>query len=245
MTMIRDRFLAAPRKAITLLGMSGVGKTYLSAQLESFGWTRYSCDYEIGTRYLQTGLENPDDIGALSKFIGQLGNPALGGLPLAEFTRRQNLYYNAECAALAGLSGVLENAAGSVVHDSTGSLCEITDTDLIARLGAQTVFVYLKATAEEERAVLERARTHPKPLFFPPALFAGWVEDYLAQEGLKTSEEIVPDEFSRWVFPKLFESRLPKYQALADRYGVTVSTAQMQNIQNEADFVARVAEAFA
>ena len=42
-------------KVITLMGMSGVGKTYLSTMLDREGWHHYSCDYEIGTKYL--GIE--------------------------------------------------------------------------------------------------------------------------------------------------------------------------------------------
>jgi len=39
--------------AITLLGMSGVGKTHLSTELRnSANWFHYSADYRIGTRYL-------------------------------------------------------------------------------------------------------------------------------------------------------------------------------------------------
>ena len=39
--------------AITLLGMSGIGKTILSTELRSSdNWFHYSADYRIGTRYL-------------------------------------------------------------------------------------------------------------------------------------------------------------------------------------------------
>ncbi len=238
--MRRAECVNAPRRAMTLLGMSGVGKTYISAMLERDGWARVSCDYEIGTKYLKTGLQNPDDIGALAEFIGKLGNPAGGGLPMAEFQNRQRLYYEAECRAVAGALDTLAVTQGDFVHDSTGSLCEIRDEDLMARLGAQTVFVYLKASPEEERAVLERAHMHPKPLFFPPDLLQGWLVEYLSQEGLSRPEEIEPDEFSRWVFPRLFSARLPKYQALADRYGVTVSTQALRGVSSAEDFWERV-----
>ena len=47
-----EAFRALPH-AITLLGMSGVGKTLLSTGLRlNAGWFHYSADYRIGTRYL-------------------------------------------------------------------------------------------------------------------------------------------------------------------------------------------------
>ena len=45
-------FRAWESKRITLLGMSGVGKTYLSTLLRRHNWFHYSVDYRIGTRYL-------------------------------------------------------------------------------------------------------------------------------------------------------------------------------------------------
>ncbi len=47
-----DNFAQLPH-AITLLGMSGVGKTVLSTSLRrTANWYHYSADYRIGTRYL-------------------------------------------------------------------------------------------------------------------------------------------------------------------------------------------------
>ena len=47
-----DEFATLPH-AISLLGMSGVGKTMLSKNLRSNdNWFHYSADYRIGTRYL-------------------------------------------------------------------------------------------------------------------------------------------------------------------------------------------------
>ena len=50
--MNRDEFLRWPHKAITLLGMSGVGKTTLAYKLPKSRWFHYSGDYRIGTKYL-------------------------------------------------------------------------------------------------------------------------------------------------------------------------------------------------
>src|SRR6188472_4448588 len=47
MRMKRAEFLRWPNKAITLLGMSGVGKTTLAYKLPRSKWFHYSGDYRI------------------------------------------------------------------------------------------------------------------------------------------------------------------------------------------------------
>lgn len=245
------QYLQSKNKSLTLIGMSGVGKTYLSGLLENWGWARYSCDYEIGNRYLADQLKahmsSPEDMGALSDFIGKLGNPALGGLPYDEFKKRQKFYYDAECLSVSGVAAAIENAKANgfhnFVHDSTGSLCEIMDDQLHEELGRQTLFVYLKAGEREEKLVLERAKEHPKPLFFPPALFDVWVNEYLKEKNLFSSDMIEPDDFSRDVFPKLFHSRLPKYQRLADLYGVTIPCSAFYEVTTPKGFDEVIAKA--
>ena len=91
--------------------------------------------------------------------------------------------------------------------------------------------------------VLERAKLHPKPLFFPPGKLDEWVAEYLGLKGLSSPDEMDPDDYSRWVFPKLFAARLPKYQWLADRYGVTLESASLHGVTDESDFIGRVAGA--
>ena len=116
------------RKAITLLGMSGVGKTRLACMLRKSHWFHYSGDYRIGTRYLneaildnikKNAMQVPllkklllsdsiridnnisvDNLKAVSTFLGQLGDPEKGGLGLREFKRRQALHHDAEIRAM-------------------------------------------------------------------------------------------------------------------------------------------------
>ena len=116
------------RKAITLLGMSGVGKTRLACLLRNADWFHYSGDYRIGTHYLseamsdnvkQQAMQIPllkklllsdaitidnnisvDNLKAVSTFLGELGDPEKGGLGLREFKRRQNLHREAEISAM-------------------------------------------------------------------------------------------------------------------------------------------------
>ena len=241
-------FLNNRFKRITLIGMSGAGKSYISCMLEKWGWTNYSCDYEIGAKYLKDVLEGAadvtvEDISALSDYLGKLGNPDVGGFPLAKFKERQKAYYDAECDALRAMGDAIAQAQGHFVHDSTGSFCEITDEDLIRKIGEQTLFVYLKTDEKTEQDVLRRAQEYPKPLFFPSAFLDEKIAQFLLENGLHSVEEITPDDFSRWVFPKLFEARKPKYQRLADLYGVTIPSSTFLGLSSSEQFLETVFKA--
>ena len=49
----RQDFINAPDKRVAFIGMSGLGKTYISQALRDTGdWFHYSVDYRIGTRYM-------------------------------------------------------------------------------------------------------------------------------------------------------------------------------------------------
>ena len=230
------RFFDQPIKAITLVGMSGVGKTHFAAKLERWGWRNHSCDYFIGAEKLKLEV-TPQDLSALSAFIGKLGDPKKGGLPLAEFKARQKLYYDAECDSLDAACDLAEDAAQNFVNDASGSLCEIEDEALIARLAERTLFVYIEASEQENARILERARNYPKPLFFPPSRFDAWLAEYMKEKSLVSSDKVEPEDFARWVFPRLFESRLPKYQRLAELYGVTISSKDLHAGESEDGFM--------
>ena len=240
-------FIDAPKKAVTLIGMSGAGKSHISCQMEKWGWSNYSCDYEIGAKYLKDELEgccniSCEDISALSDYLGKLGDPEKGGFLLNKFVERQGAYYDAEVAALGAIAGELSLADGHFIHDSTGSLCEIDYEELMEEVGRHTLFVYLKTGDKEEREVLKRARKYPKPLFFPPEFLSKNLNIYLSEFNLSAVQDIEPDEFARWVFPKLFEARKPKYQRLADLYGVTIPSSEFRRLKSEQEFIEIIAK---
>lgn len=250
MPITLSEFDRIEKKVITLMGMSGVGKTYLSMMLDTQGWFHYSCDLEIGVHYLHDEIEKTlgekntitaDNLSQLSRYVSQLGNPDQGGLSLEEFKRRQNKYYEAECQSLLKLKAVVKDAHrqgySQVINDSTGSLCEIDDDTLLDSVDENSLIVYIKASKEEEKNVLRRAQEYPKPMFFSPERFDSWLENYMADKNIEAIDQIDSDDFGRWVFPLLFENRLPKYQHIADKYGVTIPSDAFKNVKGADDFL--------
>lgn len=131
-------FRDAPRHAVTVFGMAGVGKTRLAAVLRKQQWFHYSADYRIGTRYmgedivdnfkfeamkvpflrelLRTDSIKIDsnitfaNLDPLSTYLGRPGDTAKGGLPLREYQRRQEQHRVAEIQALLDVPRFIERA---------------------------------------------------------------------------------------------------------------------------------------
>jgi hypothetical protein len=266
-----DEFRAWKNKNVTLLGMSGVGKTYLSTLLCGHHWFHYSGDYRIGTRYLdesildlikQQAMQVPflrellrrdwiyirnnikvDDLGPVLSFVGKLGNPELGGVALEEFSRRQAHYRDAEIAAMRDVPEFIRKAQEiygyrHFVNDVGGSLCELDEPSVIDLLVEHTLILYIKVTdQEEEQKLIDRAQSDPKPLYYRPAFLREQLDVYLQENGLGFAAEMDPDAFTRWVFPRLFRSRLPRYEAIAGPHGYTVTSREVAGVRDEADFL--------
>jgi shikimate kinase len=143
MKMSKAEFLDWPNKVITLMGMSGVGKTTLASMLPGEEWFHFSADYRIGTRYLkepildnikQQAMQQPflkdlilsDSISfrsnitfhhlkPVSTFLGKIGNPELGGISIDEFKRRQRLHREAEVQATVDVAEFINKAR--VIYD--------------------------------------------------------------------------------------------------------------------------------
>ena len=268
-----ETFTAWDSKAITLLGMSGVGKTRLACILRNSHWFHYSGDYRIGTRYLgepildntkQQAMQIPflrklllsdsihisnnitvDNLSPLSAFLGKVGNPELGGLGLKEFKRRQELHRVAEIQAMMDVPEFIDKARRiygyrHVINDAGGSLCELSDATVFEILAEHTLMLYIKTTAEDEQALIKRAQTHPKPMYYPEGFLDEQLGMFMQERKLDYVALIDPDEFVRWVFPHLFYARIPKYEALAGEYGYTVTTTEIAAVQNEADFLSLI-----
>ena len=213
-----EQYRVWKHKSITLLGMSGVGKTRLANILRrEGGWFHYSVDYRIGTRYLgEPILDNiklqlmhipllrdllrsdsihvnnnitVDNLTPVSTFLGKLGNPEKGGLSLKEFKHRQLLHRDAELAALRDVPEFIFKARAiygydKFLNDAGGSLCELDDLHLFNTLAEHTLILYVEATREDEKHLIARAESDPKPLYYREEFLDEQLADYLAERDL-------------------------------------------------------------
>lgn len=273
-----EEFRNWQNRRITLLGMSGVGKTRLSNILRRGHWFHYSADYRIGTRYLdepildnikQQAMQIPflrdllrsdsiyirnnitvDNLSPVSSFMGKLGNPERGGLSLSEFKRRQALHHAAEVAAFMDVPEFIHKAQTlygyqHFINDAGGSLCELDDAGVTRVLEENTLLLYIKATEKDEHELIRRAESAPKPLYYREAFLDEQLDIYMKERELAYVALVDPDDFVRWVFPRLFYSRIPRYEAIAERSGYTITTDELATVQEENDFIALVERAIA
>lgn len=278
MKMSPREFLDWQTKRITLLAMSGAGKTTLANKLPKSKWFHYSGDYRIGTKYLEEPiLDNikrqamrvpflrelllsdsiyiankitVDNLAPVSTFLGKLGNPELGGLSLQEFKRRQRLHHQAEIAAMNDVPEFIHKAEDiygykNFINDAGGSVCELDSPEVLENLALNTLIIYIKIPPAMEQIIIERAKTDPKPLYYREAFLDEKLAEFMSLNGYADPNVIPPDEFVTWVFPELFKSRLPRYEAIAEQYGYTVDARDVAEVEDEDDFIRLIADAIA
>ncbi|MCK4840435.1 MAG: ATPase [Methylococcales bacterium] len=278
MKMSSQQFLDWKCKRITLLAMSGAGKTTLANKLPKENWFHYSVDYRIGTKYLgepildnikRQAMDVPflrklllsdsiyihnnitvDNLAPVSSFLGKLGNTQQDGLPLKEFKRRQALHHQAEIAALNDVPDFISKAEDiygykHFLNDAGGSVCELDNIEVLETLAKHTVIIYIKIPDSLEQTIIKRAKTDPKPLYYREQFLDQKLAEFMSINNYTDTELIPPDEFVSWVFPELYKSRLPRYQAIADQYGYTVNANDIAKVSNEHEFIQLIANTIA
>ncbi|NKB62499.1 MAG: ATPase [Gammaproteobacteria bacterium] len=262
-------------KAVTLLGMSGVGKTHLASRLPTNKWFHYSGDYRIGTRYLdepildeikRKAMEHPflrdllcsdsiyirnnitlEHLHPISNYIGKIGNSEMGGLSVEEFKYRQRLFRVAEVNAMRDVSAFMVKAREiygypHFLNDAGGSICGLSESECWGDLSSKTVVLYLRASETMENTLIRRSIECPKPLYYEEKFLDRNLNEYLETNNLKTTEDMVPDEFVQWVFPKVIEYRKSQYESLAERHGHMVEATALFQVREESDFIDLVSE---
>ncbi|TDK47376.1 ATPase [Antarcticimicrobium luteum] len=278
-----DDWRGAARKQVLFFGMSGLGKTHVSNMLRTAGdWFHYSIDYRIGTRYMgeyitdnakAEAMKVPflrdlllsdsiyigsnisfDNLTPVSTYLGKPGDPARGGLPIAEYRRRQEQFRLAEIHALLDTEYFIDRAERlygypHFICDTGGSICEWVDPEnpadpVLSELDKHTLMVWIKGDEAHTRELIHRFDRAPKPMSYQPGFLARAWDQYLKEKGC-AEDQVDPDDFIRWTYAQALAHRQPRYAAMAARWGVTVTADQIAALRDAADFDDLIAGAIA
>ena len=268
-----SHWLGAQHKRVMLFGMSGLGKTHVSSLLRGSGnWFHYSVDYRIGTRYMgeniadnfkQIAMQNPelrdlllsdsiyiasnitfDNLTPLSTYLGKPGDQSKGGLPFAEYLRRQEQHRQAEISALMDTTRFISRAEEIYQHDNficdtSGSICEVVNPEnpndpVLSALADQVLMVAIEGSDNHTAKLIKRFDRAPKPMYYQPQFLAEkWVQ-YLALNKVEEAS-VNPDDFIRWAYAQALAHRQPRYAAMA-KWGVKITADEINQIQSPTDF---------
>ncbi|SLN68876.1 ATPase [Ruegeria meonggei] len=264
----------AARKKVLFFGMSGLGKTYVSNVLRDQGdWFHYSIDYRIGTRYMgeyiidnakAEAMKVPflrdlllsdsiflgsnisfENLTPVASYLGKPGNPALGGLEMNEYRRRQEQFQQAEIHALLDTEYFIDRAQRlyqypHFICDTGGSICEWVDPDdpkdhVLSELSGQTLMVWIQGDEDHTAELIRRFDKAPKPMSYQPEFLTRVWADYLEQHGC-SAKQVDPDAFIRWTYAQALAHRQPRYRAMAKNWGVAITADDMNKVRDANDF---------
>lgn len=250
-----------------------------AGKADTGGWFHYSIDYRIGTRYMgeyiadnfkREAMKNPflrellmtdsvyiqsnitfNNLAPLSTYLGKPGDPAKGGVPFAEYLRRQSQHREAEIAALLDTPHFIARAHdvygyANFLCDSGGSICEVVDpTDpddkVLKTLSDNLLLVWIKGSDAHTAELIRRFDRAPKPMYYQPAFLQSAWTTYLAETNT-TEDHVDPDAFVRWTYARALAHRQPRYAAMA-KWGVTVTAEDVARVKTPADFDTLIARA--
>lgn len=185
---------------ISLIGMSGSGKTYWSKKLAQNGFTRICVDDLIEKKiFPELKSVGPTGIKKMAKWMGQPYEP--------KFKENQSYYLKAEKQIMQKiLSQIKSNSFGyrvakNIVIDTTGSVIYLGSVIGLA-LKKYTTVVYLKISKSEQVEMFKQYLKDPKPVI--------WGDSFRKSKGESNQAAL------KKCYPKLLRRRVELYEKYAD-----------------------------
>lgn len=194
------------------------------------------------------------DLSPLSTYLGKPGDPDKGGIAFDEYIRRQRLHRNAEINAMIDTVHFIERAKqlydyDHFICDTSGSLVEVVDADdaddpVLTAISAAMLPIWIEGDASHTDTLVERFSANPKPMYYKEDFLRSCWEEF-CEENKTKPDKVDPDAFIVWGYRKLLENRLPRYRAIAQKWGVTVQAADVADVRSAADFEELIARTLA
>jgi len=172
---------------ISLIGMSGSGKSYWSQKLKSLGFKVFCCDDLIAQKL---GVKGVADV---SKWMGQ---------PYENrYQETHKQYLSFETGAMEHIFNEVGKLDGNVVIDTTGSVIHL-NPQILKSLRKLTKVIYLETPDSVKEQMFQIYMTDPKPVI--------WGDIFIRQKDESNFEAL------RNCYPRLLNYRSKKYQKIAD-----------------------------
>ena len=187
-----------------------------------------------------------NNLDPLSTYLGKPGKTELGGIRFEEYLRRQELHRHGEISALRDSVYFIRRAADiygykCFVCDSGGSICEVIDPydpdeQVMNTLVDHMLPVWIRGRDDHTENLINRFNRSPKPMYYRPEFLEDCWNGYLKEFGV-IERDVDPDKFIMWMFARAIKQREPRYRAMAERWGVSVSSDELAQVSNETEFV--------
>lgn len=192
-----------------------------------------------------------NNLSPLSAYLGKPGDPAKGGMDFQQYLYRQRLHKQAEINSMLDMEYFINRARKlynypHFVCDSSGSLVEVVDPDnpddlVLKEISKHCLLVWLKGDEKHSEMLLERFSRAPKPMYYREELLCELWDQYLCSNKLK-EYEVCPDEFMILGYRALLRDRQPRYQSLADNWGITVEANDIQDIKDSTNLMSLIGD---
>ena len=186
---------------LSLVGMSGSGKSFWSEKLSRSGFRRIGCDDLIAVRLgIDPGQEG-DSIATVGRWMGFPFEPL--------YKEHEAAYLAAEMEVMAQIlrdfAKVEDKPEEAIVVDTTGSVI-YTGEGILSKLRERTIVVHLSTPLEIQQMKLLAYQKNPRPVL--------WRDMFSTRPG-ETNEQALAR-----CYPQLLASRERQYERLAH---VTIS----------------------
>ena len=237
-------------KRFALLGMSGLGKTFISRTLvKQDDWLHYSVDYEIGKilfknkhRNLLNGFE-VGNLTNLSNFLGKPGSQSLGGISFSEYLTRQQLHRDAEIKATLNASSLVERSPelSHFVCDTSGSICELVNPSdendaILKSLSKNFLIICLEAPDYMYQVLIDRFLAKPKPMYYEENFLHTLWQNF-RNERLNIDDQINPDDFMIYGFKALIKRRKAIFDSISKNWGISLNFEKLRVVKSASDLV--------
>ena len=185
-----------------------------------------------------------DNLTPLSNYLGKPGNIELGGIPIAEYEKRQEQHRKAEIAALLDTGYFVSRSKEiyqyeNFICDSGGSICEVVDPEdpndpVMKHLSQNTLLVWIKGSETHTDALIARFDKNPKPMCYEKSFLATKWEEFIYLKNINANE-VDPNEFIRWTYSKALSHRQPRYEKMS-KWGITVKAEDIEQVKNTNQF---------